>query len=226
MVPMADSFTLFREKYRAQKPEPAKPVTVGGPTFVHEDEVGVTPICGIDEAGRGPLAGPVVAAAVILDRDRMPQGLNDSKKLTELRREALYEELLEQAHVGVGIADVAEIDRLNILQATLLAMSRAADALPIEARFALIDGIHAPKLQCPTACIKGGDGKSLSIAAASIIAKVARDRYMRALALDFPEYGWERNKGYGSAQHMTALHMYGPTPHHRTSFAPVRAAAR
>jgi len=220
---MTDSLTLFREKYRQQKPEPGTPMSVGGPTFVVEDETRITPICGIDEAGRGPLAGPVVAAAVILNRADVPEGLNDSKKLSETRREELYEELIERAEVGVGLADVAEIDKLNILQATLLAMSRAYGALPGTTKFALIDGIHAPKIACPTACVKGGDGKSLSIAAASIVAKVTRDRFMRALALDYPDYGWDQNKGYGSAQHLTALRINGPTPHHRTSFAPVRA---
>jgi len=220
---MTDSFTLFRDKYRAQHQiDPDGPIIVGGPTFDYETQANVAPICGIDEAGRGPLAGPVVAAAVILNRQDFPRGLNDSKKLSEKRREELYEELLETADVGVGLADVEEIDRLNILQASLLAMSRAFDALPTKADFALIDGIHAPTLKCRTACIKGGDGKSLSIAAASIVAKVARDRYMRALAMDYPEYGWQQNKGYGSAQHLTALRIYGPTPHHRKTFAPVR----
>jgi ribonuclease HII len=221
---MTDSFTLFREKYRAQKVDPIRPILAAGPTFDFEREAGVTPICGIDEAGRGPLAGPVVAAAVILNPDEFLQGLNDSKKLSEKRREELYEALLETADVGVGLADVDEIDELNILQASLLAMSRACEALPTTARYALVDGIHAPEVACPARCIKGGDGKSLSIAAASIVAKVARDRYMRALAMDYPEYGWEQNKGYGSAQHMSALRKHGPTRHHRTSFAPVKTA--
>lgn len=222
---MTDSLTLFRERYRAHSPEPGRPLIVGGPTLEFELGAGVTPICGIDEAGRGPLAGPVIAAAVILNPDDFPEGLNDSKKLSERRREELYEALLETAEIGVGLADVEEIDTVNILQASLLAMSRACEALPTEARFALIDGIHAPDVACPTECIKGGDGKSLSIAAASIVAKVARDRYMRALAMDYPEYGWEQNKGYGSAQHLSALRKFGPTPHHRVSFAPVRAVS-
>ncbi len=212
---MTDSNALLREKTR-------EPTSVGGPTFAPENQVDLAPVCGIDEAGRGPLAGPVVAAAVILDRDNFPGGLDDSKKLTEQRREELYEALCECAQVSIGMADIAEIDTMNILQASLLAMTRACEALPETPKFALIDGIHAPKLACPTACLKGGDGKSLSIAAASIIAKVTRDRLMRALGLDYPGYGWERNKGYGSAEHLAALKKLGPTPHHRTSFAPVK----
>jgi len=224
MEPMTDSLTLFRDKYREQQPKQAGPIHVGGPSFELEDQTALDLVCGIDEAGRGPLAGPVVAAAVLLDRENFPEGLNDSKKLTELRREKLYEELLECAQVGVGIADVAEIDTINILQASLLAMARAFEALPVLTKFALIDGIHAPKIECKTACVKGGDGKSLSIAAASIIAKVSRDRYMRALSLDYPGYGWDSNKGYGSAQHLAALKYLGVTPHHRATFAPVREA--
>lgn len=211
---MTDSITLFRQR---------KLSSVGGPSFVPEDEVGLTPICGIDEAGRGPLAGPVLAAAVVLNRDDFPQGLNDSKKLNAKRREELYEELLVKADVGVGLATVSEIDRINILQATLLAMSRAYQTLPGGAKFALIDGTHAPKLPCPAVALKGGDGRSFSIAAASIVAKVTRDRLMQALALDYPEYGWMDNKGYGSAAHLTALRKLGATPHHRTTFAPVKA---
>ncbi len=215
---MADSLTLFRQRNRSSS-------SVNGPSFVAEDDVGLTPICGIDEAGRGPLAGPVVAAAVILNRSDYPNGIDDSKKLGEAKREALYEQLLETAVAGVGFADVAEIDEINILQATLLAMSRAYNALPGGAKFARLDGIHAPKLPCATATLKGGDGRSLSIAAASIVAKVTRDRLMGALALDYPDYGWAQNKGYGSAAHLAALRKFGPCPHHRRSFAPVRAVS-
>ncbi len=214
---MTDSLTLFRQRRRA-----GLAPTTGGPSFAAEENVDLNPVCGIDEAGRGPLAGPVVAAAVILNRDNFPDGINDSKKLSETKRERLYEELLEKAEIGVGLAEVYEIDEINILQASLLAMSRAYDALPGGARFALIDGIHAPKLPCPTTTLKGGDGRSLSIAAASIIAKVTRDRLMAALALDYPDYGWAQNKGYGSAAHLTALRKHGPCPHHRRSFAPVK----
>ncbi len=221
---MTDSLTLFRQQRRAGA-NPSAKNSIGGPSFAHESATGLSPVCGIDEAGRGPLAGPVVAAAVILDPNNFPDGINDSKKLTEPRREALYEALLEVAVVGVGFADVYEIDEINILQASLLAMSRAYEALPDGARFALIDGIHAPQLPCPTETLKGGDGRSLSIAAGSIVAKVTRDRLMATLALDYPEYGWARNKGYGSAAHLTALRKHGPCPHHRMSFAPVRAVS-
>ncbi len=202
----------------------AKPIAKG-PSLHLETECGFAPVCGIDEAGRGPLAGPVVAAAVILDPAHVPPGINDSKKLSEAKREDLFEALQDCAEIGVGMADVDEIDRINILQASLLAMSRAYAALPGGAKFALIDGIHAPKLNCPTKCVKGGDGRSLSIAAGSIIAKVTRDRLMQVLAFDYPGYGWAANKGYGAPIHLKALRELGPTPHHRMSFAPVRAVS-
>jgi len=214
---MTDSLTLFRQRTRAEQSSD------GGPSFVLEDAAGVTPLCGIDEAGRGPLAGPVVASAVILNRNKVPLGINDSKKLTEAKRETIYEQLLECAEVGVGVATVEEIDEINILQASLLAMSRAYDALPARACFALIDGIHAPKLSCPTQTVKKGDARSLSIAAASIIAKVTRDRLMHALALDYPAYDWGNNKGYGSPKHLIALREIGAAPQHRKTFAPVKA---
>lgn len=182
--------------------------------------------CGIDEAGRGPLAGPVIAGAVILP-DPLPDplaGLDDSKKLSPRRREALFEALWQHATVGVGRAEVAEIDTLNILGATLLAMRRAYAALGVEAACALVDGNRPPRLACPVRCVVGGDGRSLSIAAASIVAKVTRDREMHALARDYPGYGWERNAGYPTADHRAAILRLGATPHHRKSFAPVRAA--
>ena len=214
---MAESLTLFRKKSREDKSSD------GGPSFFLEEALHLSPVCGIDEAGRGPLAGPVVAAAVVLTRDNYPEGINDSKKLTEAKRERIYEQLLECAEVGVGLSSVEEIDEINILQASLLAMSRAYEALPGTAKFALIDGIHAPKINVPTRTIKRGDSRSLSIAAASIIAKVTRDRLMCALALDNPEYDWASNKGYGSANHLLALRTHGAAPQHRKTFAPVKA---
>ncbi len=183
-------------------------------------------IAGVDEAGRGPLAGPVVAAAVILDPANVPEGLADSKTLTEKRRDALAPEIRAAAMVGVGIATVEEIDRINILQATLLAMSRAVAALPAAPDACIIDGNQKPKLDCRAETVVKGDAKSLSIAAASIIAKTTRDAVMRDLDKAFPQYGWASNKGYGSAAHMAALATHGPTPHHRTSFAPVAAALK
>ena len=180
-------------------------------------------IAGIDEVGRGPWAGPVVAAAVILDINVCPEGIDDSKKIKPARREALYTLLLERAQAAIGIATVEEIDALNILQATKLAMRRAFDALPVAPDVALIDGNQPPQLPCRVQAVIGGDGRSLSIAAASIVAKVTRDRLMAELAQEFPMYGWERNAGYGTAQHQRALATHGVTKHHRRSFAPVRA---
>jgi ribonuclease HII len=186
-------------------------------------------VCGVDEAGRGPLAGPVVAAAVILDRVRLPRvlrdGLDDSKTLSPAARER-YAALLREAGavIGVGAASVAEIDRLNILRATLIAMGRAVAALGLAPAVALVDGNVAPDLPCAVETVVRGDGRSLSIAAASIIAKVTRDRLMRRLALRYGGYGWDRNAGYGTAEHRAALLALGPSPHHRLSFAPVRLA--
>ena len=180
------------------------------------------PICGVDEAGRGPLAGPVVAAAVIFERKRIPKGLNDSKQLTPDGREELYPRILEMAlAVGVGEASVDEIDLVNIRQATHLAMARAVRALATAPMFALVDGNDAPALPCPCDTIVDGDARSVSIAAASIIAKVTRDRMMVALHEEHPGYGWFTNKGYGTEEHLTALNRLGPCPHHRRSFAPV-----
>lgn len=185
-------------------------------------------VIGLDEVGRGPLAGPVIAAAAWLDPACAYPGLDDSKRLTARRREILAAGLADTALVALGRAEVEEIDRLNILQATFLAMRRACDALaerlgrPID--HALIDGPHAPSLPCPAHPVVGGDGRSLSIAAASIVAKVHRDALMADLARDFPGYGWERNAGYGTAAHLDALARLGVTPHHRRSFAPVARA--
>ncbi|MFT6558784.1 ribonuclease HII [Sneathiella sp.] len=179
-------------------------------------------IVGIDEVGRGPFAGPVVAAAVILDPQNIPDGLQDSKKISKNRREALYETLMACANVGIGEATVQEVDQLNILQATFLAMKRAATALNITPDFALVDGNRDPKLGIPTQLVVKGDSISVSIAAASIVAKVTRDRKMCALAKLFPHYGWEKNAGYGTAEHRKGLSLFGVTPQHRRSFAPIR----
>jgi ribonuclease HII len=181
-------------------------------------------IAGIDEAGRGPWAGPVVAAAVILDPNRIPVGHNDSKQLSEPVRERLFAEILNSAQLAVGIADVARIDHDNILQATLWAMATALRSLPTRPAAALIDGNRLPVLPCPAEAVIKGDALSLSIAAASIVAKVTRDRMMRQLSGDFPGYGWERNKGYGTQEHRRAIAEIGVTPHHRRSFAPIREA--
>jgi len=180
-------------------------------------------VCGIDEAGRGPLAGPVVAAAVVLPIGYELPGLNDSKKLTARKREQLFEELMADARVlkCVATATVQEIDELNILRATHLAMARAAQGLPEPADFCLIDGLPVPGFPLPSANLVKGDARSLSIAAASILAKVTRDRYMCELAAQYPQCGCERHAGYGTKAHMQAIHKYGITPHHRRSFAPV-----
>ena len=185
-------------------------------------------VAGIDEAGRGPLAGPVYAAAAVIDRERAPRKLlrmiDDSKKLTLEQREEAYEAMIASGVVqfAVGEASVEEIDRINILQATYLAMRRAVQALVEQPEVVMVDGNRAPpQLGCRAETIVGGDAHSYSIAAASIFAKVTRDRHMTALAAMFPGYGWETNRGYGSAQHLQALELLGPTPHHRMSFAPV-----
>lgn len=185
-------------------------------------------VAGIDEVGRGPLAGPVVAAAAIIDRGRAPPSLlaliDDSKKLTEARREKACAAIAGSGCVTFAIAEasVAEIDEINILQATFLAMRRALAGLAVRPGHVLVDGNKAPPgLGCPAECIVGGDARSYSIAAASILAKVTRDRQMAELARQFPGYGWESNRGYGSAQHLQALKELGPTPHHRMSFAPL-----
>ncbi|WP_106639587.1 ribonuclease HII [Allosphingosinicella vermicomposti] len=180
------------------------------------------PIVGVDEAGRGPLAGPVVAAAVILDRKHCPRGIDDSKKLCLEVRESLYGKLQQVARIGVGIATVEEIDRYNILWATMLAMTRAVEALGIEPGMVLVDGNRCPKWTYPSTAIIGGDAKSRSIAAASIIAKVTRDRMMAQYCDEHPGYNWRSNKGYGTPDHRAALDRLGPTPLHRRSFAPVK----
>ena len=183
-------------------------------------------ICGIDEAGRGPLAGPVVAAAVVFEKQCTPDGIKDSKLLTRTQREDLFRKIKNQAAVGVGIADVAEIDDLNILKATFAAMARAYDQLNPSPSVALVDGNRSPKLSCTVQTVIGGDGLSLSIAAASIVAKVTRDNLMRKLAVSYPGYGWERNVGYATSEHLAALALRGVTPHHRRTFAPVARALK
>lgn len=180
-------------------------------------------VCGIDEAGRGPLAGPVVAAAVVLPPDYELPGLNDSKKLTAKKREALYELLMADARVlkCVAEASVQEIDELNILRATHLAMARAAQGIAPAVDFCLIDGLAVPNFPLPSLNLVKGDARCLSIAAASVLAKVTRDRYMQRLAAEFPQYGFDRHAGYGTKAHLEAIRTHGVTIHHRRSFAPV-----
>ncbi|WP_294130385.1 ribonuclease HII [Sphingobium sp.] len=192
------------------------------PDFVYELRHHPGLVAGVDEAGRGPLAGPVVAAAVILRAEDCPEGLNDSKKLSASRRAALEVEIKARAICwGLGVASVEEIDRINILWATMLAMTRAVEALGQECQHVLVDGNRVPDWRWAATAVIGGDAKCLSIAAASILAKEARDRMMLEAAASHPHYGWESNKGYGSAQHLAALRTHGPTPLHRRSFAPV-----
>lgn len=181
-------------------------------------------IAGIDEAGRGPWAGPVVAAAVVVDIERLPAGIADSKALDADAREFAYASIRKVAMVGVGIADVGRIDRDNILAATLWAMGRAVAALPERPRLALVDGNRLPRLPCAARAIVQGDALCFSIAAASIVAKVTRDRMMSELAVAHPGYGFERHKGYGTPQHREALRRLGPSPIHRRSFRPVQLA--
>ena len=199
------------------------------PDFALEFRAGGV-VAGIDEAGRGPWAGPVIAAAVILAPGRLPKdiaaAIDDSKKLSRQRRAELFAALSDLVGDGVvrfavGAADVAEIDRLNVLAATMLAMGRAVAGLGEVPDHALVDGNRAPDLPCPVTCVVKGDAKSLSIAAASIVAKETRDRMMADLAQIHPGYGWERNAGYGTAEHKAALEGLGVTPHHRRSFKPV-----
>lgn len=180
-------------------------------------------IVGVDEAGRGPLAGPVVAAAVILCEDGIA-GLDDSKKLTVRRRAVLENEIKARCTWAIGVADVEEIDRINILQATLLAMTRAVDALGVNPAHVLVDGNRLPRWRYPATAVVKGDSLHPCISAASILAKEHRDRIMRAAALDHPAYGWDRNMGYGSAEHLAAIDQMGVTSLHRRSFAPVAAA--
>lgn len=184
---------------------------------------GLWPLAGVDEVGRGPLAGPVVAAAVILDPDAVPHGLDDSKNLPAARREELFALIMESAlAVGVASATAAEIDTINIRQATLLAMRRAVTALPVMPVSVLVDGNDPPVLRCPCESIIGGDALIASIAAASIVAKVARDAMMARLCRRYPAYGFSAHAGYATPRHRSALAEHGPCPEHRYSFAPVK----
>ena len=202
----------------------------GGPTYLHEDDMhqrGLGPVAGVDEAGRGPLAGPVVVAAVVLDRDQIPYGLNDSKKLTSASREALFTNLLETADVSIATASENTIDTLNIRAATLETMVRAVNGLSNPPAFVLVDGRDVPPpLVGRARALIGGDGASLSIAAASICAKVVRDRIMVAMDALYSGYGFAQHKGYGTAEHLEALTRLGPCALHRCSFAPVAKARK
>jgi ribonuclease HII len=197
------------------------------PDFTLELAAGGT-VAGVDEAGRGPWAGPVVAAAAILDPARLPPGLadliDDSKKLAPAQRVAVLAQLRPVARFGIGAASVEEIDRVNILQATFLAMARAVAALGVVPDLVLVDGNRLPRLPCPAQPVIGGDGLCLSIAAASIAAKVTRDALMARLARRYPGFGWERNAGYGTGEHASAIQALGVTRHHRRSFAPIAKA--
>ena len=180
---------------------------------------GVSPVCGVDEAGRGPLAGPVCAAAVLLPTGLEIAGLNDSKKLSAVKRELLYDEITAQAvSYGIAFATVEEIERLNILGATYLAMNRAIAKLDPTPRLALIDGNRSSGIEYHSRCVVGGDAKCASIAAASILAKVTRDRYMLQMAERYPQYGFADHKGYGTKAHYAALREFGPCEIHRPSF--------
>lgn len=197
------------------------------PTFELEAAellLGITPVAGVDEAGRGPWAGPVVAAAVILDAKRMPAGIDDSKALDEDSRAFLYHRIVETADVGVAVAEVDRIDRDNILGATMWAMAEAVRGLKSAPKLVLVDGNKTPHLDMATRAIVKGDAKCLSIAAASIVAKVTRDRMMMRLARDFPGYGFERHKGYGTPEHQAAIAKLGVCALHRRSFKPVQLA--
>jgi len=205
----------------AQKPKPT-PVSPVRPTLALE-ALHPAPVCGVDEAGRGPWAGPVCAAAVILDIGAIPAGIDDSKKLTPKARAALEVEIKTSAVAwGVAFASVEEIEQLNILHATGLAMRRAVAALSLKPAHALVDGNYAFGLPCPVRTVVRGDALSLSIAAASILAKTARDRLMAEMDAVYPGYGFAQHKGYGAAAHIEALHALGPSPIHRPSWAPIR----
>lgn len=189
---------------------------------LYNSDLKIKNIAGIDEVGRGPWAGPVTACAVILDPNNIPNGLNDSKKISLKQRNILYDQIISTAKVGISHVSVKEIDAINILNATMRAMENALLALSTKPDFALIDGNKIPQnLACPAEAIIKGDAKSVSIAAASIVAKVTRDRLMADLAQQFPGYGWETNAGYGTKIHQIALKNLGVTPHHRRSFKPI-----
>jgi ribonuclease HII len=208
----------------SRAPRPLSPRPKRGPDLLLERACPAAPVCGVDEAGRGPWAGPVSAAAVILNPRKVPKGLNDSKLLTARAREALEAEIQDRAVAwNVAFASVEEIDALNILHATGLAMRRAVEGLGVSAAFALVDGNYAFPLPCPVKTVVGGDGLSCSIAAASILAKTARDRLMQEMDGAYPGYGFAAHKGYHAPVHVEALRRLGPCPIHRSSWAPVRA---
>jgi ribonuclease HII len=219
---------MIRETSSKRRAKTAKGViAVAPPGFRRERALikrGVWPVAGCDEAGRGPLAGPVVAAAVVLDPKRIPKGIDDSKRLSADRREELFEEICATSSFAVAFASPARIDRDNILRASLWALTRAVQALPENPRHVFVDGRDRIDVACDCDAVIGGDGIVMSIAAASIIAKVTRDRLMCALALDCPGYGFETHKGYAVPEHREALDRLGPSVHHRRFFAPVVAA--
>lgn len=216
-------------KRKAPRPAPRLPLKddILRPTFRRERAAmkrGVWPIAGCDEAGRGPLAGPVVAAAVILDPQRIPRGLNDSKKLTHAEREKLYAKICASAEVAIAFGSTERIDRHNILQASLWALARAVAALPVKPQLVFVDGRDRIDVPCDCRPVISGDALVLSIAAASIVAKVTRDRLMMRVGAEHPGYGFERHMGYSVPEHFAALKKFGPTIHHRRSFAPVALA--
>jgi ribonuclease HII len=219
---------MIRAKSKTAAAKPANSViAVVQPSFKRERALmkrGVWPVAGCDEVGRGPLAGPVVAAAVVLNPKRIPKGIDDSKRLTAAKREELFEEITATASFAVVSASPARIDRDNILRASLWALARAVHALPEMPRHVFVDGRDRIATECDCEPIIGGDGLVLSIAAASIVAKVTRDRLMCKLAQDCPGYGFENHMGYAVPEHLAALKRLGPTPHHRSFFAPVVAA--
>ncbi len=200
---------------------------IAKPTFRRERAAlrrGIWPVAGCDEAGRGPLAGPVVAAAVILDPQRIPRGLNDSKKLSREDRESLYAKICAGAEVAVAIGSIERIDRDNILRASLWALARAVAALPVRPKLVYVDGRDRIDVPCACEPVVAGDALVLSIAAASIVAKVTRDRLMQQVGVAHPGYGFERHMGYSVPEHFAALQSLGPTVHHRRTFSPVAAA--
>jgi len=216
-------------KKSAEKPAklPKGVIAVAPPSFRRERALfkrGIWPIAGCDEAGRGPLAGPVVAAAVVLDPDRIPRGIDDSKRLTAEKRDELFEKICATSAFAVAVASPARIDRDNILRASLWALARAVHALPEMPKHVFVDGRDRLALPCDCDAVIGGDGILLSIAAASIVAKVTRDRLMSALGRECPGYGFEQHKGYAVPEHLEALDRLGPCAHHRSFFAPVIAA--
>jgi ribonuclease HII len=219
---------MIREKSK-DSPEKAEKgvIALAPPSFRRERALikrGIWPVAGCDEAGRGPLAGPVVAAAVVLDPKRIPKGIDDSKRLTPERREELFEQICATASFAVAFASTARIDRDNILRASLWALKRAVHGLAEMPKHVFVDGRDRLDTSCECEAVIGGDGLIVSVAAASIIAKVTRDRLMCALAQDCPGYGFESHKGYSVPEHLEALHRLGPTVHHRRLFAPVVAA--